>query len=89
MQKINAAAIALSLTLRVLKKVMSAIFAVHLLRADNNILLFTDPAGNVLVGSMHFSDALNGTVEKNLSNSPLDADILTGTPPSYPGKTVR
>ena len=38
--------------------------AVHLLRADDNILLFTDPGGNILIGNMHFSYALNRTVDK-------------------------
>jgi hypothetical protein len=33
----------------------------YLLKADDNILLFTDPEGNLLVGNQHFSYTLNKT----------------------------
>jgi hypothetical protein len=38
--------------------------ATHLLKADDNILLFTDFEGNLLVGNKHFSYTLNKTKEK-------------------------
>jgi hypothetical protein len=38
--------------------------ATHLLRADDNILLFTDPEGNLLVGNEDFSYTLNRTKVK-------------------------
>ena len=38
--------------------------ATHLLRADDNILLFTDPEGNLLVGNNDFSYTLNRTAVK-------------------------
>jgi hypothetical protein len=37
---------------------------VHLLRADDNILFFTDPEGNLLVGDDDFSYTLNRTVDR-------------------------
>jgi hypothetical protein len=43
--------------------------AVHLLRVDENILLFTDPDGNLLVGNQDFSFALNRTVDKEPDDS--------------------
>ena len=39
--------------------------ATHLLKADDNILLFTDAQGNLLVGNEHFSFTLNRTKVKN------------------------
>ena len=39
--------------------------ATHLLKADDNILLFTDPEGNLLVGNKDFSYTLNRTKIKN------------------------
>jgi hypothetical protein len=39
-------------------------FAVYLLRGDDNILFFTDPEGNLLVGDDDFSYTLNRTVDR-------------------------
>jgi hypothetical protein len=39
-------------------------FAVYLLRADDNILIFTDPEGNLLVGNEDFSYTLNRTIDR-------------------------
>ena len=43
--------------------------AVHLLKADENILLFTDPKGNLLVGNENFSYALNRTHDKEFQTN--------------------
>ena len=39
--------------------------AIYLLKADNNILLFTDAQGNLLVGDENFSYTLNRTKERH------------------------
>ena len=39
-------------------------FAVYLLRGDDNILFFTDPEGNLLVGDEDFSYTLNRTIDR-------------------------
>jgi len=39
-------------------------FAVYLLKADDNILFFTDSAGNLLVGNENFSYTLNRTKDR-------------------------
>ena len=39
-------------------------FAVHLLKADDNILFFTDADGNLLVGDEDFSYNLNRTKDR-------------------------
>jgi hypothetical protein len=38
--------------------------AVYLLKADDNILFFTDPEGNLLVGNENFSYTLNRTIDR-------------------------
>ncbi len=38
--------------------------AIYLLRASENILLFTDPDGNLLVGNEDFSYALNRSLKR-------------------------
>jgi len=38
--------------------------AIHLLKADDNILFFTDPEGNLLVGNENFSYTLNRTTDR-------------------------
>ena len=39
-------------------------YSLYLLKADENILFFTDPKGHLLVGNEHFSYALNRTVDR-------------------------
>ena len=39
-------------------------FAVYLLKGDDNILFFTDPQGNLLVGNEDFSYTLNRTIDR-------------------------